>query len=102
MIMTGHGWRVQKPTIRRTADVSMLYPLPLSPCARASQSDCFVSDDTTFLGGIVPLYGLPRARSDIRALFNCFHFTSKFFYFEPNFYRTRFLAFVECLLLFDI
>ena len=93
---------MQKPTIRRTADVSMLYPLPLSPCARASQSDCFVSDDTTFLGGIVPLYGLPRARSDIRALFNCFHFMAKFFYFEPNFYRTRFLAFVECLLLFDI
>src|SRR6266550_8371679 len=23
MAMTGHGWRVQKPTIRKTADVSM-------------------------------------------------------------------------------
>ena len=30
MTMTGHGWRVQKPTIRKIADVSM----PSIPCAR--------------------------------------------------------------------
>jgi hypothetical protein len=35
LAMTGHGWRVQKPTIRKTADVSM----PSIPRARVLPSD---------------------------------------------------------------
>src|SRR5260370_13949133 len=49
-----------------------------------------------------PIYRLLKARSDVRPLFDCFHFTLEFLYFELNLSRMRLLAFFEFLLLFHI
>jgi hypothetical protein len=56
MAMTGHGWRVQKPTVRKTADISMLYP----PLPERFNPTCFEPDGTIFLDGIFPLSSVSR------------------------------------------
>src|SRR6266436_6140029 len=100
MAMTGHGWRVQKPTTCRTADVSMLYPL--SPAFRAFPPSSLRMGRPGRPGQHLRIYRLPEARSGVRPLFDCFHFTLEFFYFELNLSLARLLAFFECLLLFHI
>src|SRR5882762_7716256 len=57
MTMTGHGWRVQKPTIRKTADVSMP-SIPLRP----GVSIRFASNGNT--GERAGAYSLPPLTSN--------------------------------------
>src|SRR5437762_3285405 len=62
----------------------------------------FEWDGLAVLGNIFRFNRLPRARSDVRPLFDRFHFTLELFYFGLNLSRARLLAFFECLRFFHI
>src|SRR6266851_2381240 len=53
----------------------------------------FEWDGLAVLGNIFRFIRLPKVRSRVGQLFDCFYFTPKFFYFAANFYRMHFLTF---------